>query len=157
MFLVALLVSCGNAPKIRKNYSLAALSFNSRVERLLEILFDPTDDKLIGFDRVDVHTYRQEWRIRNGTEFVMLSVVNGVTYIVSDARISTDVTGNTRFKGNYLTALENNGFFYLDRINDKTVYGYSNGVFNAIAEIEESIEKGYLSVIQITIRPMTGL
>ena len=132
-------------------------NLEARVARLLEISFDQTDEKLRGFDRIDINSY--EWSER-GVDWlgsIIIYLKNNQTDGIRTVRWYTDSNLARRYKGSYLTALENNGFLFLgpDR-EENLVYVLLNGQNDSLkisVIVSEIIRAGRLVGIDVTYYP----
>jgi hypothetical protein len=87
---------------------------NSRVERMLTIFFDTTENKYNGFIRTGVNEYTESG-VNANTHIMRFLLENNDTPQVMDMRVFRSIAylDALKCKGAYLTALENKGFSYL--------------------------------------------
>ncbi|MDR2943442.1 MAG: hypothetical protein LBV17_12735 [Treponema sp.] len=86
---------------------------NSRIAQMQTILLDQTNKKFEGFDRIDIKTYVEKG-INDKTFIMMFQIENEMTSEIKDYKLFTaqEFLDKKKCYGAYLTALENNGFFF---------------------------------------------
>jgi hypothetical protein len=130
---------------------------NYRVEKMLSILFDPFSN-MEGFSRTDVNVYVEN-DIEYDTHIMKLIVKNNITDQISDYKgfPQIDFINAAKCKGAYLTALEDNGFYYVATMKKENitgnlpvgtlVYMKSDEERNVYASVSEKEESEWISII----------
>lgn len=124
MFLFA--VSLSYAQDIDQKY------VDSRIEKMISIFFDTTNKKFEGFDRHTIDSYWEKTfndNSDNNYPFMMYYIKDNNVIEINECKLFPPYTrslAQSKWYGAYLTALENNGFYYTStfKITESSSFSY---------------------------------